>query len=308
MLKKAIKFLRDSLLEDFGQPATLINLLRADVSLNRHLVEHQKGISASEVVRWNDFGDLGYETSRMYRRRLNGWTRSPGSYQNYGSTSLVREDLLSLGTVREIQRWNCDIQQVDGFSASKSELRRFKSMDAMVERNSQPMITPVTQEKLEENLRWDEIRIISREDHDYFSTWEWDGRVFLINSGGSHHFAAAKYIAKRIGVSVPLTGRYKVYGINQVALASLRRDFDIFVLSWHCKQQMDFHRAMQRFEATYYWKDLPRPYTDQAAIFLPKEEKRAGKVSDVLREAGFQDLGLYLQKLANATGNHVSVV
>lgn len=95
---------------------------------------------------------------------------------------------------------------------------------------------------------------------------------------------------------------------SQVALASIRRDFDMFVLSWHCKQQMDFHRAMQRFEATYYWKDLPRPYTDQAAIFLPKAEKRAGKVSDVLREAGFQDLGLYLQKLANATGNHVSVV
>jgi len=205
MLTKAIKFLRDALLEDFGQPATLINLLRADVGLNRHLVEHEKGISASEVVRWNDFGDLGYETSRMFRRRLNGWTRSPGSYQNYGSTSLVREDLLSLGTVREIQHWNCDIRQVDGFSASKSELRKFKSMGAMVERNSQPMITPVTQDKLEENLRWDEIRIISREDHDYFSTWEWDGRVFLINSGGSHHFAAAKYIAKRIGVNVPLT-------------------------------------------------------------------------------------------------------
>lgn len=308
MLKKSIKFFCDSLLEDFGYPATLINFLRADATLNRHLVEHEKGISADEVVRWNDFGDLGYETSRMYQRRLNGWTRAPDSYQNYSSTSLVREDLLNLGIVKEIQRWGCDIQQVDGFSASKSELHRFKSMDAMVECNSQSMITPVTQEKLEENLRWDEIRIISREDHDYFSTWEWDGRIFLMNSGGSHHFAAAKYIAKRIGVNVPLIGRYKIHGINQVALASLRRDFDIFVLSWHCKQQMEFHQAMQRFEATYYWKDLPRPYTDQAAVFLPKVEKRARKISELLREAGFQDLGLYLQKLANAKGNHISIV
>lgn len=297
MLKKAIKIICDSVLEDFGHPMTLINLIESDPALNRHLVEHEKGIDASEVVRWNEFGDLPYETSRLHRRRLNGWTHTPGAYRNYGDCSLVREDLLNLGTVHEVVRWNCDIQDVDGFAASKSELRDFKTTDAMVRRNSKPMITPVTREKLEENLRWDEIRIISREDHDSFATWEWDGRVFLINSGGSHHFAAAKLIAREIGVEVPLSGRYRVYGINQIALASLRRDFDIFVMSWDCKQQMGLHKAMQSFGATYYWKDLPRPYTDQAAIFFPKGEKRSAKAAQVLRNAGFQDLGLYLKNL-----------
>lgn len=184
MLKKAIKIICDSVLEDLGRPMTLINLIQSDSTLNRPLVEHVKGIGASEVVRWNEFGDLPYETSRLYRRRLNGWKPTPGAYRNYGDCSLVRDDLLNLGTVQEIERWNCEIQDVDGFAASKSELRDFTSTDAMVRRNSKPMITPVTREKLEENLRWDEIRIISREDHDSFATWEWDGRVFLINSGG----------------------------------------------------------------------------------------------------------------------------
>ena len=297
MLKKAIKIIYDSVLEDLGRPMTLINLIESDPTLNRHLVEHEKGIGASEVVRWNEFGDLPYETSRLYRRRLNGWTHTPGAYRNYGDCSLVREDLLNFGTVNEVVRWSCDIQDVDGFAASKSELRDFKTTDAMVRRNSKPMITPVTREKLDENLRWDEIRIISREDHDSFATWEWDGRVFLINSGGSHHFAAAKLIAREIGVEVPLSGRYRIYGINQIALASLRRDFDMFVMSWDCKQQMGLHRAMQSFGATYYWKDLPRPYSDQAAIFLPKDEKRSARAAQVLRQAGFQDLGLYLKNL-----------
>lgn len=300
MLKKALKTLCDSVLEDFGHPQTLINLIDDDPSLNRHLVEYEKGIGASEVVRWNEFGDLPYETSRLYRRRLNGWTKTPGAYRGYGDTSLVREDLLNLGTVKEIEHWQCEIQDVDGFAASKSELRDFKSMDAMVRRNSREMITPVTSEKLKENLAWDEIRIISRVDHDSFATWEWDGRVFLINSGGSHHFAAAKLIAKEIDEEVPLSGRYRVYGINQIALASLRRDFDIFVMSWDCKQQMGLHRAMQSFEATYYWKDLPRPYTDQAAIFFPKAEKRSAKVAQILRERGFQDLGLFLKNLGKS--------
>ncbi|WP_256583014.1 DUF6685 family protein [Pseudomonas sp. Irchel s3b5] len=297
MLRKAVKILRDSLLENLGYPASLINLLHEDNGLNRHLVEHEKGIGAFEIVRWNDFGNLLTE-DHFHRRRLSGWTRCPGSYQNYGSTSVVREDLLNLGTVIEQERWDCEIQDVHGFSASKSELKNFKSMDAMVMRNSEPMITPVTKEKFAENLRWDEIRIISREKTtDHFATWEWDGRVFLINSGGSHHFAAAKYIAKRLEIKVPLSGKYVMYGINQVAVASLRRDFDMFVMSWTTDHHLAFHKAMQNFEATYYWKALPRPYTEQCAIFLPKSEKRSAKVAQVMHEAGFQDLGKYLKAL-----------
>ncbi len=299
MLRKAVKFLRNSLLEDFGYPASLINLVREDSGLNRHLVEHEKGIGACQIVRWNDFGSLLRE-DHFHRRRLSGWTRCPGAYHNYGSTSIVREDLLNLGTVIEQERWSCEIQDVEGFSASKSELQNFKSMDAMVMRNSEEMITPLTKEKLEENLRWDEIRIISREKTtDHFATWEWDGRVFLINSGGSHHFAAAKYIAKRLEIKVPLSGKHVMYGINQVAVASLRRDFDIFVMSWTTDHHLAFHKAMQNFEATYYWKALPRPYTEQCAIFLPKSEKRSAKVAQVLHEAGFQDLGKYLKALGN---------
>lgn len=297
MIRKSIRFLRDTLLEDLGQPVTLMNLLRADPGLNRHLAEHETGLSASEIVRWNEFGRVAHQSGGYLPHKLNGWTRCPGAYQNYGSTSLDRKDLLSLGTVREIERWSCDIQDVFGFAASKSELRDFQSMDAMVEKNSRPMITPISKEKLEENLAWPEIRIISQKGHDFFSTWTWDGRVYLINSGGSHHFAAAKYIAKRIEVDVSLCGRYTIFGINQLAVSSLRRDFDIYVMSWHCEQQLRFHRAMKNFEATYYWKDLPRPYNEQIAIFLPKAEKRSAKVSQLLRDEGFQDLGRYLQGL-----------
>ncbi len=37
MLSKAVKFLRNSLLEDFGYPANLISLLREDGGLPTHL-------------------------------------------------------------------------------------------------------------------------------------------------------------------------------------------------------------------------------------------------------------------------------
>lgn len=299
MWNRAARVMSNTIREAFGYPSTLVDLVAREPGLNVPLVEHDKGIASCEVVQWNEFGDLPYERHRPSRRRLNGWGYSPGSHRDYGSIDLYREDLLNLGTTQEILGWDCDIQDVDGFSASKSNLRKFKSMDAMVECNSQELINEITLEKLAKNLAWDEIRIISRVDHDYFQSWSWDGRVFLMNSGGSHHFAAAKYIAHRLSVKVPLKGKYRLHSLNQVALASLRRDFDIFVMSSHHKHQMDFHRAMQSFQATYYWKDLPRPYTDQCAVFLPKNENKSAKVSQILRGAEFQDLGEYLQGLSN---------
>lgn len=132
MLRKAVIFLRNSLLEDFGYLASLINLVREDSGLNRQLVEHEKGVGAFEIVRWNDFGNLLSE-DHFHRRRLSGWTHCPGGYHNYGSTSIVREDLLNLGTVIRQEQWSCEIQEIDGFSGSKSVLHKFKSTDAMVE-------------------------------------------------------------------------------------------------------------------------------------------------------------------------------
>ncbi|MCQ4245115.1 DUF6685 family protein [Stutzerimonas decontaminans] len=299
MWKKAAKFVIDSVREDLGYPSSLVNLIAKEPRLNMPLVERDKGISSCEVVKWNEFGGLSSGRGSYGRRRLTGWGYSPGSHRNYGAIDLYREDLLDLGKTWETPDWICDIQDVDGFSASKSDLRRFKSMDAMVEHSSKEMISEITPEKLAENLAWDEIRIISRVDHDYFQTWSWDGRVFLMNSGGSHHFAAAKYIAARLGVKVPLKGKCRAHSLNQVALASLTRDFDIFVMSSHYKYQMEFHRAMQSFRATYYLKDLPRPYSEQCAIFLPKSEKRSANVAQVLKDARFQDLGWYLKNLSS---------
>ncbi|WP_348970946.1 DUF6685 family protein [Pseudomonas atacamensis] len=298
MIKAAAQFVVGAIQEEFGHPSSLVKLIANEPGLNKPLVEYEKGISSEEVVKWHEFGNLSYERSRPSKGSLNGFGYCLGAHRNYGGVSVRRDDLLNLGTTREVERWECDIQDVAGFSASKSELHLFKSMDAMVEKNSKEMIDEITPEKLAENLAWDEIRIISRVDHDFFQTFSWDGRVFLMNSGGSHHFAASKYIAKRLNTEVPLSGRYRVHGINRVALESLTRDFEIFVMSSHHTHQMGFHRAMQSFKATYYWKNLPRPYTEQCAVFLPKAERKSAKVAEILHASAFQDLGCYLKDIS----------
>lgn len=234
----------------------------------------------------------------MFRDKLNGWTHCR-TYGRYGSTSIECAPLLRLGYEMKVERWRCDIQQVDGFACSKSELEKFANMDQMVETNSKELIADITAEGLKKNLSWDEIRIISRADHDHFASWGWDGRIFLMNSGGSHHFAAAKYIAARLCQPVELTGTYKVFGLCEQAITELRREYGMFVLSHDPDAWLGFNEAMARFKATYYWKTLPRPHNHHRyAIFLPLKEQRSALVAKVLRDHNFQDLGAYLAGLA----------
>ncbi|HCF2896160.1 TPA: hypothetical protein NID31_006287, partial [Pseudomonas aeruginosa] len=143
-----------------------------------------------------------------------------------------------------------------------------------------------------------EIRILHREDpSDHFACYRWDGRLFLMNSGGSHHFAAARYIASRLRHSVPLQGRLKVYGLNSASVGSLARDFEIFALRDDPAGYMAFHDAMRAYGAAYLHRRLPRPYDDCRAVFLPRGDVRSLRVAAVLQELGFFDLGDHLQEL-----------
>lgn len=45
-----------------------------------------------------------------------------------------------------------------------------------------------------------------------------------MNDGGSHHFSAARYISSRLNVPVPLKARLYIYGVNEYAVAGLKRD------------------------------------------------------------------------------------
>jgi hypothetical protein len=55
---------------------------------------------------------------------------------------------------------------------------------------------------------------------------------------------------------------------------------------------------MRHYKADYYYANLPRPYTDLQAVFLPRQIERSAKVAAILREEGFFDLGRYLQDLS----------
>lgn len=236
-----------------------------------------------------------------------GWTSdASGTWKSF---MLRRPEHQQLSQHVVIENWVCDISDIHGFSASKSDLEYFSSTDEMVETNSRELITPISIAKLEANLAHDEIRIIHRAESggDYFVRYRWDNRLWLMNDGGSHHTAAAKYISTRIARPVPISGTLYEYSLNPIAVDSLRRDFEIFVVGDHARSSIAFFEAMQAVRATWLWHPMPKVYEGSRAIYLPRNNKRSMKAAKVLREAQFVDMGELLSALAQPNEQDRSV-
>jgi len=271
--------------EKFGRPVTLQRLLLEQPEVRIVLSEPPRFIGTRSVVRWNEWEDSRDSIGVWQSREENSWM------------PVIRPDL-RIGKRDMEERWKCEIQEVVGFAASKSELTQFFSLDEMVRTNSPEMLGEFTEEKLKEHLAHDEIRILHREEtDDHFARYAWDGRLFLVNAGGSHHFAAARYIARRIGNTVPLSARFVAYSLDPPAVAALQRDFDIYAIPGTLSLLHKFHEALRAYRATYVWVPLPAPYKE-VAIFLPKNDPRSVRVSGELRSASLFDLGNYLAILA----------
>lgn len=285
----------DDMRERIGHPDALTRMHSAYPDIHVDIRGPKPCIALNSVTSWHD---LGTDTNWPSRERgdLLGWrARSDG----YSSFRMMRFEYQAISRCTVTEGWTCDITDVHGFSASKSDLRQFAHTDQMVETKAQRMINEITEDMLRENLAHNEIRILHNRGGDHLARFLWDGRLFLVNSGGSHHFAAAKYIAARLRLPVPITGRFKEYSLNSSAIDSLRRDFEMFMLpAKPAELTNSFHDAMEKLRATWLWHHLPWPLSDTRAILLPRAQLRSMRVAMKLRRAGATDLGAFLSHLA----------
>lgn len=287
-------------------PVALIELLddRDDYIMR---IERPRTIDINDIISWHDWGNPEHDFIRnLGGENLVGWTYLEGRYKQIFKEC---EELKRIGSKAVSENWKTDILAVEGLAASKSNLKEFTSLDAMVKKNSQEMINPVTKKKFCENIGYSEIRIIHQEvSYDYFSTYLWDARLFLNNNGGSHHFAAARYIARKLDIPYELTGQLRVYKISSGEAQTLQEVFEMIALPNIDKNWMLFHEAMESFKSLYYLRRLPSPEGKHAVVFLPKENARSIKVANVMKRYGLLDIGSYLQDLVRKQDKYLREV
>ncbi|MGV5489286.1 DUF6685 family protein [Pseudomonas sp. XP2] len=290
----AAKFL-ETVKDDLGIPARLRRVIAQAPNIRMRVDDTAAVIASSSVVRWHEWSNhIGFSQGSEKNGEVRGWRASDGHYQ---SEHRHIPALARLGSSETTAHFTCDIADVTGLSASKSDLYRFYSMQQMAEQACQALIRDVSQEGLAQNLRWPEIGIVHGTS-DFLVQYDWDDGLYLANSGGSHHFVAAQHIARQLQQTVTLQGRLVRNGLDAEAAAQLNDDYAIYAVTKDVffAEGLD---AMRDFKATHYWGDLPQPYDNGVAIFLPRDEARSRKVAEIFESEGFTNVGELLMALAS---------
>lgn len=298
-MNKIIQAISDTVRSTLGQPVHMERFLAKRPDFRVPAVRSANNIDFDSVPKWETFGETGGGTGPAGARQaiLSGWRREGTRYSDFRVAGPALNKLVKKVVV---ENWKCDLQDLHGFSNSKSDLRIFVSTDDMVVANSQEMIEDVSPAGLQANLAHDQIRVTgARPGSDWFQVTQWDGRMFVINDGGSHHLAAAKYIAARIQAPVELSAPLHYHSLDPDAVAALRAEYDVYVVSHESEVSNLFFAAMQDDGVTWFWRDMPEPYWGERAIFLPRAEPMSLKVSQAFQKAGFEELGAHLEEVAS---------
>ena len=260
--------------------------------------------NSETVIAWHRFGAVNNLGMPSRTTELLGWHWHGDSYSSF---NLAIPEIKSMVHHRVEKHFTLDIRDVDGLCASKENLSNFATLDAMAESTYVNLIESPTEDLLHENLSWHEIKINKDSNNDYFEWHSWTNRIYLMNSGGSHHFAAARHNARKLRLLVPLTGKLNIYYLDPSVIDQLTAQYDIFAISGKHDSLNGLMDAMRSLRATYLWEHLPRPFNEHRALFLPKSKSPLGVgnvpaktavIADILRAAGVTDLGEYLKTTA----------
>lgn len=229
------------------------------------------------------------------QKTASGWHRE--RWDSWKLPELCRPSL-NLVSAQVTKDWVCDIRDVDALSAAKSCLDECANLDDFAVRYCSSLCNETTEEAIERNMRHYEVRIEHPDSGDHFAAYEWDRRLILCNAGGAHHFAAARYIAGQIGTRRRLCGNFYRYRLDAIAVEQLTARYALFAV--HDSVCNGLWQLLQQFESKFHCAALPWPFETVNALFLPKSNARSQRVSALLTERRFVDLGEYLKMLCSA--------
>ncbi|MGI4801846.1 MAG: DUF6685 family protein [Janthinobacterium lividum] len=276
-------------MKDFvGVPATLRRLLHG-IDLATPLPLPRAVVGTASVVQWH-----------RWRFQYNGQDGHVQMWNGASSGSVYIKELANLVRMAVDDNWTGDIQEITGISRSKSDVDNIPTLKDMVEKNCPEMIVDVSQAGLAKNLSHDEIRIIHQPPQgrsDHFQSYAWvPGRIFLINDGGSHHFAAARYIAAKVRQRVPLSGRLITYRLNRSAVKSLTARYYLFAVDEKYVYGTIAPEGARSLKAKIYLTGLPGPWDEQRQlVILPRDNKRSVRMANELERSGATNFAPVMQ-------------
>ncbi len=205
-------------LEHKRKYSTLKNAISEHPNANPVLHKEQPACASSEsFYRWDR---LNFDVIK--------WSFSnQGLRTNKFEFSELRSTIEETTTVNA----NIELQEVTAFTFSKSDLENAVSLDDFAMKYCPKYIDEISEIRLNQMLSHSGIKVIHRErTGDHFKQLSWRPGIVLVNSDGSHHFTAARYIASKLNKKIEIKGRLVSCRISQPALVALRQKYTIFLI------------------------------------------------------------------------------
>lgn len=262
-----------------------------------------KNISLGSVVRWQDFG----RSNPLVQPRRSDYEFMgfAAHGREYSGTRVTIPQLEHIVRHELVEDFECNLTDIEGLGASKAPLDQLADMDAFANERCTNYIQDLSLAAMNKSLSHGEIRVLHRPGSDFFVRHSWDGRLFLANSGGSHHLCSARYVAVRLKARVPLRAALHQYEFDQAALDDVLSEYGFGVIDPSPVLATTFVDAMRTAKTRFYWFRLPQPYDQLRGVIFPLEEERSRQAFDLLQSMGMFDLGAYLKSMST-TNEHIS--
>lgn len=158
--------------------------------------------------------------------------------------------LSHLITTQNIPNWQFEIQTINNVSCSKSLLSQLSSLDELVEQDSRDLISEITETMLHKNMQHRGSKIFHT-DNSTISCELWSGSFTWNNCDGSHHFAAARYIAKKLGKKVYLTGILEVTMLNKELFRILFSKYHLYLIETDLEENQLLYETLMHLKVPF---------------------------------------------------------
>lgn len=295
---RLVRSLVDHAAADIGVPLQLHRAATAAAIVSPNiLAKPSGGIDACKIIRWD----------RWHRRSLPSARHSPwpvrsaanalrwsGRRPNIVSCEIEIEALTRLCRRETIEDFRCDARDIECLCASKAPLAELGSLDEMATRFSANLIDGITLANLRRNLAHEAWRGPFRDEGVVLDRFGWDGRLCLHNEGGSHHFAAARYLASRLGTPLPIRATLNEYRFDADAVEELDVTYRLFLIGDVGMARLAIGDALRNFSATFLLAAAPRPHQGHTVLLLPRSHGRSCRAAKVMDRRGHFDFGRFL--------------
>ncbi len=273
--------IKDEVLSSIGIIPSYISIpIKTDTKLKTYPY-NTINANLNSVIDWSQFQNARYFPD--------------GSFPLSLKDNRANELLKNLVCAEKQKSFSIDIKRISGLLASKSELSESKDLCEFAQKNTKEYIKELSEENFYKLLKHREIRIIhGNNTTDHFVKYSWDDRYFLSNAGGSHHFAAAHYIAQKLGINHKLKGTLYKYELNG---DSVRELFELYnSVAINDTLSFNFIESFRKFDCPFFLCSAPNQLNTAKILLFPKKNKRATNIFSLFMENGYWNIIKHLQE------------